>query len=238
MRSFRDLAPGAIALSLVAGPATAAPMSFVTTIDYTPISVQVGPTEFSSANPADGSRIVLNWSTNLMSGTVLEGDLIDLTATLFGETSPGVFTEIFQDVVVSGGVIQPIGGAARDIPGFGFDFTFDLDVFAALGAAEGLEDFDNVAPPASPTNSDLIYNLIVDPDGLEDLNFAFAVARQNGVFVNPLSTQNLSDPVVDDTVSATISTRVQVIPLPATLPLLLAGIGGVALIRRRPATQQ
>jgi hypothetical protein len=58
---------------------------------------------------SDGiDEVRYSWSTSLGAGVVTELDLVDLTMTLL---SGGV--QVYQDVVLVGGVLQPIGGGPR-----------------------------------------------------------------------------------------------------------------------------
>ncbi len=62
---------------------------------------------------------ILNWSTNLTSGTVTQNDLTDWTILL---NSGG--STIYTDNVIIGGSVQPIGGVTRSVGGLRFIYDF------------------------------------------------------------------------------------------------------------------
>ncbi|MEM6491031.1 MAG: hypothetical protein AAF684_03905 [Pseudomonadota bacterium] len=203
----------AAALSLIAAPASAI-TSYVTTFDYTPDG------RFStSSDPADGNRIVVEWSTAVMSGTVGADDLDDLSFTLFGDDGVGGFVEIFRDNAIIGGVGQPIAGLGRTVCGTdpcNIEFDFDIDA-CALDPTAGTIRFNN--------------------------HNSFATAGANGTYYGfTLASTVSADLFVDaDDVSAgstfnadfEVSTTVQPIPLPAPALMLLSALGAAAFAARR-----
>lgn len=96
----------ACSVLLAALASTASAASYQTILNFTPTG------DFgTSSDPANGNQLVIDWETALTSGIVNQGDLNDLTVSLFG--TGGL---IFADMAIIGGAVQQIGGVAQSSP--------------------------------------------------------------------------------------------------------------------------
>ena len=185
---------------------------YTTTIDYDPDSPGF------SSDPADGDRIVIEWSSAVASGTVTELEVEDLTFHLYGDGAL-----LWTDVAIVGGVFQPIDGQAREErdPVFltnGIDLTFDLDAWA-LDPTDGLIGFDNDGPQAQSGGSNVTWNLFMSSSGVTALLIdAFGSAPS----------QSTRGPV-----TSVVTTLATPVPLPAALPMALAGVAALAGLAAR-----
>lgn len=139
----------ACSVLLAALASTASAATYQTILNFTPTG-----DSGTSSDPADGNQIVIDWDTALTTGPVNQGDLTDLTLSLFG--TGGL---IFTDMAIIGGSAQPIGGVARVLSDISFEF--DLDV-APSGDFAGLNSLDNDGPVVQSNGIGITYNILGD----------------------------------------------------------------------------
>ncbi len=156
------------------------------------------------------TRAVFDWETTLMSGNVINTDLVSMTMRLFNGASL-----VYTDEMVAGGVGQPIGGVARDIDDITWNFSIDnlelinfdndFNLLQEDGPATGLTYNAYTGAVQTPPNPDL-FSVVPYQDGVVEPNGGNTWER------------------VTNTVA---------VPLPPTALLFLAGL---PLLRRRRNT--
>lgn len=149
--------------------------------------------------------VVINWSTDLTSGTVSESDLTNWSYELLGGGS-----SVYSETVIAAGVVQPIGGVSRTLSDLLFDF--DLDTLT-------LNEFDNDIDilqigAATGLTYNTYLNLLFGP-GISADQFSDGVLIETSVLDSPFSQVTVSS-----------------IPEPSTLLGLLA-IGSLGVFSRK-----
>ena len=178
-----------------------------------PYSVQAGPTlqttlslQTPLVNPDSIDTVVYNWKTNLTTGMVSTGDLVDLSMTLRSGAST-----IYTDVVISNSVVQPIGGVARTTGDVFWDF--DLDTAT-------LRQMANVGHSTISSATGTHYR-VQDHANLPADSFVWIGRYTNGSW----------DSWTQDVLANQSTT--QAIPAPGALLLGMIGVGCVSRLRRR-----
>ncbi|WP_339951243.1 hypothetical protein [uncultured Albimonas sp.] len=195
----------------------AASAVYTTTVDYDPEDLPW------SSDPADGDRIVIEWSAAATSGTVDETSVQDLTFHLYGDGAL-----LWTDVAIVGGVFQPIDGQVREqrppymIPN-GITFEFDLDAWA-LDPTDGLGAFDNDGPQVQNDGTGITWNLYS--------SWNSGVLRANALEFDAYGSDTANSTRGPITSVAT-TLAVTAVPLPAALPMALAGIAALAGLSAR-----
>ena len=153
------------------------------------------------------NTVIVNFSTDVTSGTIDETNLTDWSIELLNGT-----TSVYLDNVIAGGAVQPIGGVSRVLSGISFDF--DLDTL------EYISFTDNDLPPVQTAATGVTYNIFNDETFVEFVRYVDGV----DVVANFITEFNLT--TEDVTPAATT-------PEPGTLlGLLVVGSMG-ALARKR-----
>lgn len=186
MRPFRPIIAAGVLL-FASAQANATFISYQTTIA---LSAPVGDFSITSA--------VFDWQTDLMSGVATSANLLNMTMRLFDGN-----TLLFTDPMIVNSVVQPIGGAARQLD----DIVWEFD----LDNLELSEDSDN-------------------DRGQKQVGSAVGTTYRFR-YIGDAFTQRYSDGVFDgfNDSGADVSTRV--VPAAPTLVLLIAGLP--LLARRR-----
>lgn len=118
-------------------------------------------------NPDGIDTVVFEWSTIVLSDSVATSDLVDLSMTLLSDDAI-----VYTDTVLVGGVLQPIGGAARTPMDLFWDF--DLDTLT-------LRQMRNVGFGTIMSTTGVQY-LVTDSLSLPDDSKVVIVRRTDGVF--------------------------------------------------------
>lgn len=209
-RTLARTAGAAAALVCFAAADASAITQYRTTIDFVPAESRTGGL---SLDPADGNRIVVDWSTALTTGRVEGQDVVNATFRLFGE---GVL--LFEDEALIGGVLQPIGGVTRVTLDSDF-WEFDLDDWL-LDPSDGLITYDNDIDVVQENGGvGETYNIY----RAQNLFYVDGVQTDSG-----FTRYNFNAPT-----TVVFTEVVAPVPLPAGLPLLAAALGALAVVRRR-----
>jgi hypothetical protein len=159
----------------------------------------------NSAGTPPVNTVIFNWSTNLTTGTVTASDLTNWSYELLNGGS-----SVYTETVISGGVVQPIGGVSRTLADLNFNFNlgtltlglFDNDLNAVqVGAATGTT-----------------YNIFTPLPNLFDFK-----RYENGTQTD----QSLLNEYTQSTIEVTAST-----PEPSTILGLLA-VGSLGVLSRK-----
>jgi hypothetical protein len=164
--------------------------------------------------------VVIEWSTGVATGDVVAGDLTDLKFSLFAGASL-----LYADHAIISGELQSIGGVARTISTFYFDFS--LTSFASNPSA-ALRYFSNDEDSVQSNAKGVTY-------GLAGHGLAL-IANDDYMQISKYSdgSRQASSSVLGDvTLESTVVTSE--VPLPAGVLLLPAALAGLGLVRRRRA---
>jgi hypothetical protein len=197
----------AVAALFAFGVTAADAASYVTTVGY------------GVSNP-NGDKAVIEWSTGVATGDVVAGDLTDLKFSLFAGASL-----LYADHAIISGELQSIGGVARTISTFYFDFS--LTSFASNPSA-ALRYFSNDEDSVQSNAKGVTY-------GLAGHGLAL-IANDDYMQISKYSdgSRQASSSVLGDvTLESTVVTSE--VPLPAGVLLLPAALAGLGLVRRRRA---
>lgn len=199
-------------------PIGAAALSYESIITFTPQGDATDGQGPTSTDEADGNRIVVRFETPLNTGVVEFDDLDFLSITLFG--SEGF---IFEDVAIVDGMATPLGGVQREID-FDIDFLFDIDLLTTDRLVFLDNDFELFA---SPDSSGVVYNIFMNNSQFADPadRFIDVVRYVDGEI-------DLARSVVADGAD-NFSVSGSVVPLPASVWMMFAGLFGVFLMRGR-----
>ena len=133
------------------------------------------------------NTVIVNFSTDVMSGIIDETDLTNWSVELLNGT-----TSVFLDEVIIGGTVQPIGGVNRILSEIMFDFNLDTLEYIALA--------DNDVPIVQTGSTGVTYNILNgenlvgwgrNVDGIRDPNGTTG----SGISQFDLITEKIDDPV-------------------------------------------
>lgn len=222
----------AAALGMVSFAGVAEAAAYRTTVSLFEITV---PTEGAPERVGPVGTIAVDWTTAKTSGLVTVADLSELVSVYdvsAAHNPTGAAISQF-DVMILGGAVQPVGGAARTLDNL--LFRFDLDAFAGSASA-GAIDFDNdsggLQTGESGATAGVAYSFATAPifpftgwritprtNGADD----FGITQESDTLLR-LAAWEANTVVVSSDV-----------PLPAGALLLPAALAGLVLVRRRKA---
>ncbi|MEM9043797.1 MAG: VPLPA-CTERM sorting domain-containing protein [Pseudomonadota bacterium] len=205
----------AIGLMLLLGlaPTHGLAVTIISEITFAPSGNNTDGQGPTSTDPADGNRVVVQATSAVSTGRINQRDLSSLSISLFGTNGL-----IFSDLVILGGQPTELGGLQRGFQDIRYIFDFDIFVSAP---EDGLRRFDNDRLVISTGSDQDTYNIFFDNVG--GFRFIDAVLYESG-------TINLALSVVNDNGFSITTT---VVPLPASVMFLLAGLGAFSALRYR-----
>ena len=214
------LSAALVAAGLAIAPLNASALTYETLIDFTPQGDPTNGQGPTSTDPADGNRIVVRFDTDLTTGFVEASDLNFLSLTLFG--SEGF---LFEDIAIIDNVATTLGGVPRTIED-DIDFIFDIDFLANERLVFLDNDFELFA---SPDSDGVVYNIFLNNNQFDDPEDRFidVVRYVDGEI-------DLANSVVADGADA-FSVSSTVVPLPASVWMMLAGVFALFPARRHRA---
>ena len=194
MRKLLALAFGVVLLS---GPSVLWSATYQTTLAFeTPVT-----------NPGGIDNVSFLWTTSNTSGPVSRADITDLTMILSAGATP-----LYTDIVLAGGVLQPIGGVARVLD----DIVWDFDLDSLL-----LSQIRNAQPSQMGTSTGLQITVEDNVDLQTDSQLGLTF------FVEGVQAAATIDLVASQTT--------QIVPEPGTAGAVVLAIGSVMIWRRKRA---